>query len=654
MGTLAAIERERVIDRIGMGQHSCWPHSWNTAVCAGVGHAQILVLRHQLGDSTMCLTVKQGNVQALSNKLREAGRGRFTPLLPIAPDPEMFQGAAPILPCDSTLPPREANWDQYVAPYHSSGDDECIGCGETECFCECEDGFSPAYRNDRHAFTYPTGLAKESEMFPRLYVGAELEVESRRSEYYHVMTARAVRRLVDETEEFTRLAFLMEEDGSLPEGGFELISGYGSWNAVSRGWGALLGDPQLHMLVRGVDSAMTSRLGGDGKWVWNWPSGERPLGADDTDPTQVSLAAPGWLRAYGEAAVGDGEPLDRSDSRVWEVMPRRDRCGMHVHVSNYEGLSGAQSHSVQRLSLAIMLDYLRSDPTGYLFVVGRLPDASYSALNTQADPDTRRGAVAVRSNTIEYRLFASTLNPRMFGARVELAMLLFRNGTLDTPARTWAELRAVALANKAEVPNLHSILMLEADFKRSCIEQERLYHRQEVRSGEDFELPLPVLGKVADPAVSGNEECEDMNVSITINAGNSGAVVRLDMDGETVEATEVVSAPTEPEGHERAEVGLGSDASNEDKRHWAVGRFCRPGSTTLYPSPAMNSHRVAAVYFMLDDVEFGEGNLYRSLYREADGFAKLGTSTFDSPEDVFGLRDAENRNFLGVAVLTRL
>ena len=174
--------------------------------------------------------------------------------------------------------------------------------------------------------------------------------------------------------------------------------------------------------------------------------------------------------------------------------------------------------------------------------------------------------------------------------------------------------------------------------------------------GADVASAIPrifefILSRAADDAAG--DAASGGNVSVP--TAPAAAPSCVDVSGsESIPATGT-DAPT-PSNNDLV---MGSSATNEAKARWALGRFSCDGDTELHPNNEGDDAQVVAV--ILAGGETRETSRYdsscphyqyRTLYREAGGYAKFGTRTFGSSREVFRLRDTQNNpDFIGVAVL---
>lgn len=595
-----------------------------------------------------------------------------------------------------------ADRDDYVRCYHShdDGDDddrECVNCGDSRYYCECGD-YEPEQREPagREYVTYPRGWRQPDPDTPagHALVGVELEVvprvwdddsESGPAACFITATTNAA------TVE-TGLSFILEEDSSLPDDGFEIISGYGLWPAVARGWCHVLDSVDTHRVICGVDQALRpnewthdeleQELARQRATVWNWPGGEGLVKLDDLKSDtydQVYVAAPSWMGQYAKAAAEYPDPNtkapNRTERRVRDTKHRGDACGMHVHVSFRPSVYGDRRMGPVELARKcekIMVDFLKSDTLGYLFVVGRLPDSNFCEIGNSG----RYALVACRCNTTEFRGFASTLNPRMFAARVELALAIhYVVAMKGAELHTWEHVWSYVLSGEAGLENLRTILLMLPAFKVSCEQQMSL----------PFVDPLDGQaenkeGCVTDPAVPGiSMESNSMNINITLNnptvhvhmgAAGSAPAVSIDpsnaagdlvdaMNTAAAEASATAIAPATPATpDEVARAAYGVEGTNEAKAKWAIGKYVNDGERELNDEydDEETVGKVVGVIFRNGDT-IGEapcGSTYRSLYREAGGYAKLGSREFHHASDVFNLADSQGRDFIGAAVVVEV
>ena len=574
----------------------------------------------------------------------------------------------------------EEDWDSYVGDYHSEDDDgdrDCANCGEYYYDCDCGDYEpEPASLVGRRYLYYPRGWATPRRTTPvgHAHVGAELEVTARvlDSEWGGGPVARVMHDTVGAAQQMTGLSFNLEEDSSLPDGGFEIISGYGLWPAVARGWCHVLDSVDTHRLIRGVDPSLSpfekdqneleNLLHQRGATVWNWPGGEGIIPKDELASDtyeRVYVAAPEWMGKYAEAAAisrkGWGAP-NRRERRVRDVKDRADSCGMHVHVSPHpESTVGISRDRIAKRCEQVMVDFLKTDTLGYLFVVGRLPDDNFCVVGGSG----RYSLVAERRHTVEFRGFASTLNPRMFAARVELALVVhYMVLNMWRDVVTWEDVRQYVMSGEAGVENLRTVLMMLPAFTASCAQQ--------------MSLPFIEEGCVTDPAVPGNtKESENMDINVTLNnptihvhmAGADGEpVVGLasgNLVGDLVDAMHTAAAEAATSSpDDLARLAYGTEGTNAAKAKWSIGKFVNDGERDLFDDYDSEDTvgKVIGVLFRNGDLE-GENSSranYRSLYRAAGGYAKLGSREFYSSDDVFELADSRSRDFIGVAAIVEV
>lgn len=107
-------------------------------------------------------------------------------------------------------------------------------------------------------------------------------------------------------------------------------------------------------------------------------------------------------------------------------------------------------------------------------------------------------------------------------------------------------------------------------------------------------------------------------------------------------ADEVESVNTE---QAQVNEAYGSQATNNAKRAWAIDRVfdTRDGQ-----------YKVLAVCNTLAETSalaLPFGAVFANLYREAEGFAKLGASTYRDASAAFGVVDTSNSNWIGVALI---
>lgn len=591
----------------------------------------------------------------------------------------------------------DADRTDYIHEYHSHDDDdedrECANCGESYNWCDCGD-FTPEPREPagREYVSLPRGWRQPDEDKPvgHALVGVELEVVPR--VWDDDGGSGPVACFLDATtgaaSAETGLTFILEDDSSLPEGGFEIISGYGLWPTVARGWCHVLDSVDTHRVICGVDPTLipgewsdvelTRELVNQRATVWNWPGGEGLVRLDDlkTDTyDQVYVAAPDWMGQYAKAAAEHPDPStgapNRVARRVRDTKLRGDKCGMHVHVSFRPSVSangGMGPEELARKCEKIMVDFLKADTLGYLFVVGRLPDNSFCSVGDRG----RYALVARRRNTTEFRGFASTLNPRMFAARVELALAIhYVVAMKDAEFHTWEHVWSYVLSGEAGLENLRTILLMLPAFKVSCEQQMSLPFVDPLDGQAENEE-----GCVTDPAVPGiSMESNNMNVNITLNnptvhvhmGAGSTPVVSIDpsnpagdlVDAMNTAAAEASTASTTPDTpDEVARAAYGVDGTNAAKAQWSIGKYVDDGERELRDEcdDEDTVGKVVGVAFRNGDAigDHPVGATYRSLYREAGGYAKLGSREFNYASDVFNLADAMSRDFIGVAVVVEV
>lgn len=595
--------------------------------------------------------------------------------------------------------------DDYVRGYHSHDDDddddrECVNCGDSRYYCECGDYEpEPSESSGREYVHWPRGWRQLSGDTPvgHALVGVELEVVPRvwDDDRESGPAARFLGITTGVAETETGLSFILEEDSSLPNDGFEIISGYGLWPAVARGWCHVLDSVDTHRVICGVDPALRpnewsheeleQELVKQRATVWNWPGGEGLVPLDDlTSDTygQVYVAAPSWMGQYAKAASeypdpGTGAP-NRGEQRVRDTKHRGDKCGMHVHVSfrpSVHGKPDMSPYALARGCKKIMVDFLKTDTLGYLFVVGRLPDSSFCSVGCE----DRYSLVACRRSTTEFRGFASTLNPRMFAARVELALAIHYVVSMkDEEYHTWEHVWSYVLSGEAGLENLRTTLLMLPAFKVSCEQQMSLPFVDPFDGQAENEE-----GCVTDPAVPGISKESNMNVNITLNnptvhvhmgAAGSTPVVNIDpstptsdlVDAMNTAAAEASAAstggtvtsatPDTPDTpDEVARAAYGVEGTNAAKAQWSIGKYVDDGERELrdeYDDEETVGKVVGVLFRNGDSIGVHPvGATYRSLYREAGGYAKLGSREFNYASDVFNLSDSTGRDFIGAAVV---
>lgn len=334
----------------------------------------------------------------------------------------------------------------------------CTYCDHSadECGCEDDDGYTDTsgwepriiqgYHDSGSDAAPPKPAPKGTGQCLRM--GVELETGLRNEDALWRAFVRA-------TEGGP--GFRFEEDTTLPGVGVpvEIISPYGTLATQYELWAPLLTDTYLHWDTinrrgpngtpahwRQTGSAAQRHLMVEGLFGWyttsksacNLP--ERPVmgqrlqallgyDADDAlaDPARYAQAlregsaVPVYLRDVF-AVLGGRKSFFRD---VAASSACSTPYGMHVHV----GYSNREVRGVQRRVMAsVLLSLLACDTMQYVWLVGRVPDDNYHMLPTQGDAYDRYDMVSCRERTHEFRCFASTMNPRLFFARLELVHAL--------------------------------------------------------------------------------------------------------------------------------------------------------------------------------------------------------------------------------------
>lgn len=305
--------------------------------------------------------------------------------------------------------------------------------------------------------------------------------------------------------------FRFEHDGSLPDYDyphtFEAISDYGCVEDVLDLWKPLLTSAKIHGLLgtrrrdgdNGYDRLRNTARAVNGHVIETLFGWAAVPGMAFTKPTTTpfGVLAPDVCEdiyndpaAYASKVVATS-PMLRNPPRDGTRMPYSDAAqagarsnyttdmdafGMHVHVTD-AALSDDTCGYVRKRMLDAVLSLFTQDVMQYRWLIGRLPEGPCTHVPTFTHSHSRYDIIACRDEygTIECRLFAATLNPCMFGARVELAAALFKfAGSFPTGvSTTWQAfirwLEDVADGPK-EYPNLSHALERYATYERLALD----------------------------------------------------------------------------------------------------------------------------------------------------------------------------------------
>ena len=365
------------------------------------------------------------------------------------PEPDARAVGVTSAPCLPYRAGSSMHIGDYVRDYHSRSDgtecDYCDGDGEDEYGDPCDEcGGDISDESDSRRGHDWDDTAPPMGPFASVAVGVELEVGLRkhaaldymRSSMEHLnSTAEHIRRTTD-------ITLVYEEDSSLPDDGFEVISDYGPWPVIAPAWLLWLHNRMTQYCLSGfVDHRRVDvdRTDDDGDERMPWAGLRADITYDTVSPYRIRYEKP------GSAQIND---------------PRRAApYGMHVHLSML-GAAPSGALPVANTMRLVLCDLLNTNPSLYLFLMGRPPNKEYCCVEHS---NTRYGLVAARSEygTVEVRGFASTLNPQMFAARVELSMLLFvfaRGGSNSNGSASWSRFEPQLLEWSEHLPNLTAVL----------------------------------------------------------------------------------------------------------------------------------------------------------------------------------------------------